>query len=482
MTATQSATASFSADVREEQDLLGSLAVPAEAYYGIQTLRAMNNFQLSDMPLSNYPKLIEALAMVKQAAASANHQLGHLESSRYNAIEQACQAIIAGQHHAQFVVDMIQGGAGTSTNMNANEVIANLGLEFLGRPKGDYQHLHPNNDVNMAQSTNDAYPTAIRLGLLLDHDILLQSLAELRDAFLAKSEEFATVLKMGRTQLQDAVPMTLGQEFNAFASSLSADLKLLEQQVPVLLREINLGVTAIGTGINTDPRYQQLAVEELARISGQPLTAAEDLIAATSDMSDFVQLSGMLKRLAVKLSKISNDLRLLSSGPRTGINEINLPARQPGSSIMPGKVNPVIPEADNQVAFEVIGNDLTLTMAAEAGQLQLNVMEPLITYKLFDSVRLLSRAMTMLREQCVEGITANEARCRAMMERSIGLVTALNPYIGYENSSRIAKQALETGRSVLELVREECLLEEEMLLDILKPEHMIAPRLVPLKG
>src|SRR5690554_385896 len=366
--------------------------------------------------------------------------------------------------------------------MNANELIANLGLEFLGHAKGEYQHLHPNNDVNMAQSTNDAYPTAIRLGLLLDHDILLQSLTELRDAFLAKSEEFATVLKMGRTQLQDAVPMTLGQEFNAFASSLSADLKLLEQQVPVLLREINLGGTAIGTGINTDPRYQQLAVEELARISGQPLTAAEDLIAATSDMSDFVQLLGMLKRLAVKLSKISNDLRLLSSGPRTGINEINLPARQPGSSIMPGKVNPVIPEAVNQVAFEVIGNDLTLTMAAEAGQLQLNVMEPLITYKLFDSVRLLSRAMIMLREQCVEGITANEAHCRALVEQSIGLVTALNPHIGYENATRIAQQALATNTGVLEIVRQECLLDEATLTAALHPDNMTAPCLTTLRS
>src|SRR5690554_4381104 len=278
MTATKSATASFSADVREEQDLLGSLAVPAEAYYGIQTLRAMNNFQLSDMPLSNYPKLIEALAMVKQAAASANHQLGHLESSRYNAIEQACQAIIAGQHHAQFVVDMIQGGAGTSTNMNANEVIANLGLEFLGRPKGDYQHLHPNNDVNMAQSTNDAYPTAIRLGLLLDHDILLQSLAELRDALTAKSEEFATVLKMGRTQLQDAVPMTLGQEFNAFASNLEEDLVRLRNLVPELMLEMNLGGTAIGTGINADPAYQALAVQALAKVSGLPIKASPDLV------------------------------------------------------------------------------------------------------------------------------------------------------------------------------------------------------------
>ncbi|HSH48442.1 MAG TPA: aspartate ammonia-lyase [Halomonas sp.] len=463
---------------REESDLLGDRNVPADAYYGIQTMRAMENFRLTDVPLSHYPPLVSALAMVKQAAAEANHHLDHLPSTRFKAISMACQAIINGQHHDQFVVDMIQGGAGTSTNMNANEVIANLGLELLGHAKGDYQHLHPNNDVNMAQSTNDAYPTAIRLGLLLGHDTLLDSLAALSSAFAAKGQEFAKVLKMGRTQLQDAVPMTLGQEFQAFATTLDEDLNRLTQQVPALLCEVNLGGTAIGTGINADPRYQQLAVERLAAISGQPLKPAQDLIEATSDMGDFVLVSGMLKRLAVKLSKICNDLRLLSSGPRTGFNEINLPARQPGSSIMPGKVNPVIPEAVNQVAFEVIGNDLALTLAAEGGQLQLNVMEPLITYKLFDSVRLLTRAMDMLREYCVDGITANEAHCRALVEHSIGLVTALNPYIGYDNATRIAQQALATDAEVLELVRQEGLLDEETLSDALHPDSMTAPRLV----
>lgn len=462
---------------REEQDLLGCLAVPRDAYYGIQTLRAVNNFHLSGIPLSHYPQLVTALAMVKQAAASTNHQLGYLDSTRFEAISHACQALIDGQYHDQFVVDMIQGGAGTSTNMNGNEVIANLGLEFLSHAKGDYQHLHPNNDVNMAQSTNDAYPTAIRLGLLLGHDTLLASLAGLCDAFSIKGQEFAGVLKMGRTQLQDAVPMTLGQEFQAFATTLTEDLERLEQLIPSLLREVNLGGTAIGTGINTDPRYQHLAVEKLAAISNHPLLPAHDLIEATSDMGDFVLISGMLKRLAVKLSKICNDLRLLSSGPRTGFNEINLPARQPGSSIMPGKVNPVIPEAVNQVAFEVIGNDLALTMAAEAGQLQLNVMEPLITFKLFDSVRLLTRAMDMLREHCVTGITANEAHCRMLVEQSIGLVTALNPLIGYESATRIARQALATGRGVLELVREEELLDEAILADALHPGNMTAPHL-----
>ncbi|GGM11508.1 aspartate ammonia-lyase [Pseudomonas asuensis] len=469
------------ASSRLEKDLLGTLEVPAEAYYGIQTLRAVNNFRLSGVTLSHYPKLVVALAMVKQAAAEANYRLGYLPGDKYEAIVMACTKIINGEYHDQFVVDMIQGGAGTSTNMNANEVIANVALEVLGHEKGEYKYLHPNNDVNMAQSTNDAYPTAIRLGLLLGHDTLLSSLEGLIESLSGKSVEFASVLKMGRTQLQDAVPMTLGQEFRAFATTLSEDLGKLKTIAPDLLTEVNLGGTAIGTGINADPGYQTLAVRSLAEISGQPLKPAADLIEATSDMGAFVLFSGMLKRLAVKLSKICNDLRLLSSGPRTGINEINLPARQPGSSIMPGKVNPVIPEAVNQVAFEVIGNDLALTLAAEGGQLQLNVMEPLIAYKIFDSIRLLKRAMDMLREHCIDGITANVDRCRELVEHSIGLVTALNPYIGYENSTRIARMALESGRGVLELVREENLLDEMTLADILRPENMIAPRLAPKK-
>ncbi|UXY52915.1 aspartate ammonia-lyase [Pseudomonas tohonis] len=473
---------SSAASFRVEKDLLGTLEVPADAYYGIQTLRAVQNFRLSGVPLSHYPKLVIALAMVKQAAADANRQLGHLDAEKHAAISEACARLIRGDFHNQFVVDMIQGGAGTSTNMNANEVIANIGLEAMGKQKGEYKYLHPNNDVNMAQSTNDAYPTAIRLGLLLGHDALLASLDSLIQAIAAKGVEFSHILKMGRTQLQDAVPMTLGQEFHAFATTLGEDLGRLRSLAPELLTEVNLGGTAIGTGINADPGYQHLAVERLAAISGQPLKPAADLIEATSDMGAFVLFSGMLKRTAVKLSKICNDLRLLSSGPRTGINEINLPARQPGSSIMPGKVNPVIPEAVNQVAFEVIGNDLALTLAAEGGQLQLNVMEPLIAYKIFDSIRLLQRAMDMLREHCIVGITANEAHCRALMENSIGLITALNPYIGYENSTRIAKEALVSGRGVLELVREEKLLDESMLADILRPENMIAPRLVPLKA
>ena len=439
---------SSAASFRTETDLLGALEVPAHAYYGIQTLRAVNNFRLSGVPISHYPKLVVGLAMVKQAAADANRELGHLSEAKHAAISEACARLIRGDYHEEFVVDMIQGGAGTSTNMNANEVIANIALEAMGHEKGEYQYLHPNDDVNMAQSTNDAYPTAIRLGLLLGHDALLASLDSLIQAFAAKGKEFDHVLKMGRTQLQDAVPMTLGQEFRAFATTMGEDLARLKTLAPELLTEVNLGGTAIGTGINADPRYQALAVQRLALISGQPLVPAADLIEATSDMGAFVLFSGMLKRTAVKLSKICNDLRLLSSGPRTGINEINLPARQPGSSIMPGKVNPVIPEAVNQVAFQVIGNDLALTMAAEGGQLQLNVMEPLIAFKILDSIRLLQRAMDMLREHCIVGITANAAHCQHLVEHSIGLVTALNPYIGYDRAAQIAKTAHHEGLSL----------------------------------
>lgn len=462
-------------EFRREHDLLGELDVPGDVYYGIQTLRAVRNFKLSGVTLAHYPRLITALAMVKQAAAEANHELGELDDQRYAAIRHACQQLINGDYHDQFVVDMIQGGAGTSTNMNANEVIANLGLEYLGHAKGDYTSLHPNNHVNMSQSTNDAYPSAIRLGLLLSQHDLLHSLKALCDSLTAKAAEFGGVIKMGRTQLQDAVPMTLGQEFHAFATTLAEDLGRLERNAPELFAEVNLGGTAIGTGINASPGYQQRAVEALARLSGQPLVPAADLVEATWDMGAFVMFSGSLKRLAVKLSKICNDLRLLSSGPRTGLNEINLPPRQPGSSIMPGKVNPVIPEAVNQVAFEVIGNDTSVTMAAEAGQLQLNVMEPLIAYKLFDSVRSLGRAMDMLRVDCIDGITANADHCRHQVEHSIGLITALNPYIGYENATRIAQRALHENRSVLELVKEEQLIGDTELARILSPENMINP-------
>lgn len=462
-------------DRRREKDLLGEAWVPTEAYFGIQTQRARDNFDLSGIPLSHFPQLVDALAMVKLACAKANHTLGLLDDTKTAAISGAVEQILAGQHHEQFVVDMIQGGAGTSTNMNANEVIANLGLELLGHVKGEYSRLHPNNDVNMSQSTNDAYPTAVRLAILLKHGDLVKALASLRDAFGAKGEEFSDIIKMGRTQLQDAVPMTLGQEFQSFASTLTEDIDRIAG-LSELLKEINLGGTAIGTGINTDPEYARLAVGHLSELSGFEFKRASDLVEASSDMGAFVLFSGMLKRLAVKLSKISNDLRMLSMGPRCGLAEINLPAQQPGSSIMPGKINPVIPEAMNQVAYQVIGNDLALTMGAEAGQLQLNAMEPLIAYNVLESIRMLTQAMGMLKNRCVRGITANQDRCQELVDQSIGIITAVVPYIGYENSTRIAKAALESGRGVLELIREEQLMTEEALNEVLKPSNMIQPQ------
>ena len=461
---------------RVEEDLLGFLEVPAEAYYGIQTLRSINNFKLSTITLSKYNNFIIALAMVKKAAAKTNLDLGDLDEKKYQAISYACQRIIDGDFHDQFLVDMIQGGAGTSTNMNANEVIANIALEHLGFNKGEYNKIHPNNDVNKSQSTNDVYPTAIRLGILLDYKKLVDSINNLSSEFLNKSKEFDNYIKMGRTQLQDAVPMTLGQEFHAFSTILKEDYFLFNQLIPGLFTVVNLGGTAIGTGINTNPDYRNLAINNLSAISGFPIRSAMDLVAATSDMGDFVLLSGMLKRLALKLSKICNDLRLLSSGPRTGLNEINLPARQPGSSIMPGKVNPVIPEAVNQIAFEISGNDVAISMAAEAAQLQLNAMEPLIAFKLFDSMRLLGSAMDMLRQLCIKDITANQQHCSNLVHQSIGLVTILNPYIGYQKATQIAKDSLALNKNVCDLVRESQLLDEELLNDILSPRNMIAPR------
>jgi len=460
---------------RREHDLLGERQVPAEAYYGIQTLRGVENYDITGIPLAHYPQFIRALAMVKKAAAKANHKLGDLPKDIADAIGVACDEIIAGNLHNQFVVDMIQGGAGTSTNMNANEVIANRALEILGRSRGEYEVIHPNNHVNLSQSTNDVYPTAIRLAIVLSHEPLTQAISELAYELKQKAVEFSDVIKMGRTQLQDAVPMTLGQEFDAFRMTVKEDIQRIRNAVD-LFKEINLGATAIGTGITAKPEYSSLAIEELVRISGVELVPAANLVEATSDMGAFVLFSGVLKRVAVKISKLCNDLRLLSSGPRTGFNEINLPPMAPGSSIMPGKVNPVIPEVVNQVAFQVIGNDLTVTMGAEAGQLQLNVMEPVIAFNIFQSLKMLTQAINTLTRRCIQGITANRERCRQLVEHSIGLVTALNPYIGYENSTRIAKKALETNRSVAELVLEERLLSREQLEDILKPERMTSPR------
>lgn len=458
---------------RTEKDLLGAKEVPDQFYFGIQTLRAIENFKLSHSQISHHSNFIKALAMVKQACAEANHKLGLLNDEKYQSIVYACEQLIAGKFHNQFPIDMLQGGAGTSTNMNANEVIANIALEYMGQVKGAYQYLHPNNDVNMSQSTNDVYPTAIRLALLLDVDQLDIHFKSLISCFKAKGSEFADVLKMGRTQLQDAVPMTLGQEFNAFAVTLEKDLDRINSIVPDSLNYMNLGGTAIGTGITTAANYASLAVASLANISGKPIKSAPDLIEATSDMGDFVLLSSLLKRTAIKLSKIANDLRLLSSGPRTGLSEINLEPRQPGSSIMPGKVNPVIPEAVNISAFQIIANDLAITFASEAGQLQLNAMEPLIAVKLFESIDLMSKAMQMFETKCIRTITANAEQCRSYVENSIGIVTALNPYLGYETTTRIAKTAAETGQSVVELIRLENLLPDDVLAKVLSVEYMV---------
>ena len=461
-----------STNMREEKDLLGTAMVPKDALYGIQTQRALENFDLGGEPLSNFPELVQALALVKQACALANEDLGLISKEKLESIVAVTDEIASGEHHQAFVVEMIQGGAGTSTNMNANEVIANLGLLHMGHESGDYKFLHPNDDINRSQSTNDAYPTAVRLAILQSHHKLVNALTSLKNALLVKSEEFSGVIKMARTQLQDAVPMTLGQEFKAFASTLGEDIDRISE-LSQLLTEINLGGTAVGTGLNAHSSFGQKSTDHLAKISGYPFVQASDLIEATSDMGAFVLFSSMLKRLAVKLSKICNDLRLLSMGPYAGPNEINLPERQPGSSIMPGKVNPVIPEAVSQVAYRIIGHDMSITMAAEAGQLQLNAMEPLITYCVLDSIEYLTKAMIMLETRCIVGITANEEHCRNMVNNSIGVITAINPYIGYENASRIAKKALATNQNVIELVREEALMTDDQLDEVLKPENMI---------
>lgn len=463
-------------NTRTEKDLLGYKEIPAHCYYGIQTLRALENFNLSPNKLSQFPVFINALAMVKSACAHANFKLNKLDENKNNAIQYACQQIIDYKYHDQFPIDMIQGGAGTSTNMNINEVLANIGLEYLDYLKGDYQYLHPNNDINMSQSTNDVYPTAIKIGLIAAIDQLNTPFLNLIQSFKYKSDEFSHILKMGRTQLQDAVPMTLGQEFGAFATTLQNDLNKLNQIMPDALSVVNLGGTAIGTGINTEAKYREYAIASLSEIMQRKISSAPDLIEATSDMGDFVLLSSLLKRTATKLSKIANDLRLLSSGPRTGINEIHLEPRQPGSSIMPGKVNPVIPEAMNLVCYQVIANDLAITLAAEAGQLQLNAMEPLIAFKLFESIDLLSKAMQMFQHKCIENIRANAKHCQANVENSIGIITALNPYLGYETTTRIAKQANESGQSVLTLIKAENLLSDQILADVLAINNMVQPK------
>ena len=459
---------------RNESDLLGTLQVPANAYYGVQTQRAIDNFKISGQHLSSYPHFIAALGMVKKAAAKTNYELGMLDEQLYLKIAETCDELVAGKLHGEFPIDMIQGGAGTSVNMNANEVIANRVLEKLGKEKGDYQFCSPNDHINLSQSTNDAYPTSIKIALLNMNIELVEKLKKIVAAFREKGKEFSNVIKMGRTQLQDAVPMTLGQEFEAYAANLEEDISKLNANANLFV-EINMGATAIGTGLNAPVGYAELCAKNLAQISGFPIVSAPNLVEATPDTGSYVIYSSAMKRLAVKLSKICNDLRLLSSGPRAGFFEINLPPMQPGSSIMPGKVNPVIPEVVNQVCYKVIGNDLTVTFASEAGQLQLNVMEPVLSHAIMESNIFLGNAIDTLREKCIKGITANKDVCRNMVKNSIGIVTALNPYIGYKNSTEIAKEALETGKSVYDLVLEKGVLSQEKLDEILDPANMLNP-------
>jgi aspartate ammonia-lyase len=461
-------------DHRIEHDFLGEKQIPAQAYWGVHTARAVENFPISGTPVSAMPELVRAFGYVKKATAKANLQLGVLDEKRAFAIMGACEKLIDGQFHDQFVVDVIQGGAGTSTNMNANEVIANLALERMGFEKGRYDVLHPNDHVNASQSTNDVYPTAVRLSLWFGIHRLLDSMAFLRAGFEAKAEEFKDILKIGRTQLQDAVPMTLGQEFSTYAVMMGEDEQRL-REARALIQEINLGATAIGTGINAPAGYADLACQYLAEVSGIPVIKSPNLVEATQDTGAFVQLSGVLKRVATKLSKTCNDLRLLSSGPQAGFGDIKLPPRQAGSSIMPGKVNPVIPEVMNQVAFEVIGNDMTVTMASEAGQLQLNAFEPIMGWSLFKSIQHLSNACLTLQANCVAGIEANHELLARRVRESVTLVTALNPIIGYEKAALIAKTAIATGAPIDQVAESLGIMTRQQIEALLVPEKLTQP-------
>lgn len=461
-------------ETRVESDLLGSREIPAKALYGVQTLRGLENFPISKFHLNEYPLFINGLAITKMAAAQANHELGLLTDEQTNGIVVACQEILDGKHHEHFPVDMIQGGAGTTTNMNANEVIANRALEIMGHNRGEYQYCSPNDHVNCAQSTNDAYPTAIHIGLYYSHQNLLPHLQMLIDSFDKKGDEFADIIKMGRTQLEDAVPMTLGQTFHGFASILRDEIKHLNEAAADFLT-VNMGATAIGTGICAEPGYAEKCVNALVKITNLPFVLSGDLVGATSDTYCMVGYAAALKRVAVKMNKICNDLRLLASGPRCGLGEFNLPAMQPGSSIMPGKVNPVIPEVMNQICYKVIGNELCVTMAGEAAQMELNAMEPVMAQCCFESIDLMVNGMDTLRTRCVDGIIANKEHCISNVHNSIGVVTALNPVIGYKNSTKIAKEAMATGRSVYDLVLEHDILSKEDLDTILSPENMIKP-------
>jgi aspartate ammonia-lyase len=469
----------LSGKTRMEHDLLGDKAVPVEALFGVQTLRCVENFNISNNHLCDYPEFIKAFGIVKMGAILANHGLKLVSDEVKDAVVAACQELIEGKHLEHFPIDMIQGGAGTSANMNANEVIANRALEIMGKQRGEYKFCHPNDHVNMAQSTNDAYPSAMHLGIYFIHQEVKNNLKQLIKAFDKKAASFAKVIKMGRTQLQDAVPMTLGQSFGAFADAMRHELDRLDKAAEEFL-VINMGATAIGTGITAEPGYAESCTKHIKKISKLNITLAENLVEATHDTSCMVAYSSALKHIAIRLSKICNDLRLMSSGPRTGIQEINLPPKQPGSSIMPGKVNPVIPEVVNQVCFKVIGNDMTITMASEAAQLELNVMEPVLVESLVESAQWLSSAFTTLRVECVEGITANEKHCKELVENSIGIVTALKPYIGYANCTEVAKEAQKTGGSVYDLILKRNLLTKEQLDKILDPKNMIKPTMVEL--
>lgn len=460
---------------RTEKDLLGEKQIPADAYYGVQTARALENFQVSGVTTKFYPDYVRAFAMVKLAAARANNEVGRLSNEKLSAIEKACQAVIDGKYHDQFLVDLYQGGAGTSANMNANEVLANIALELSGHKKGEYKFIEPHDDLNMGQSTNDVYPTAIHVALLLHNDKVVKEARELSASFHKKGEEFKNIVKMGRTEGQDAVPMTLGQEFHGFGNQLDAAIDALVKSEAYLYEE-NMGATAIGTGITASPGYAEKCAVHLAKITGKPMHLSKDLVAATSSMQAFVMYSSALKNLAVTLSKISSDLIFLASGPRTGIFEINLPALQPGSSIMPGKVNPVMAELMNEVCFKAIGNDVTVTLASQDGLLQLNAYEPVVAIAIMESQGLFFKTMPLFRTNCIDGITANEDVLKNYMNRSVGIVTALNPVLGYEKTTELAKEALETGKGILELIREKKLLTEAQIKELLDPAKMTGPK------
>ncbi|HEY4010405.1 MAG TPA: aspartate ammonia-lyase [Acidobacteriaceae bacterium] len=467
----QQATQSSTANTRTEKDLLGEKQVPADAYYGVQTMRALENFQLSGVAINHYPGFVEAWAYVKLAAAQANYDVGAMKKDRLDAIEKACNAVLAGKYHDQFQVDWYQGGAGTSTNMNANEVLANIGLELTGHKKGEYQYLEPHDDLNMSQSTNDSYPTAIKVALILRNEKLVEELQMLANSFRAKGKQYLMVVKIGRTELQDAVPMTVGQEFYAYASALESQIQLLKDAEKPLYVE-NMGATAIGTGINVPKGYDQKFAEHLSKLLNKPIVAAPDMIAATWDQQGFVDYSSALKSLAVKLSKIASDLILLTTGPRAGLNEMDLPAIQPGSSIMPGKVNPVVPEVLNLVTFRVIGNDLVVTLAAHSGQLQLNAYEPVEGLAMIESQSLLYNTSKLVRTRCVDGIVVDEKQLQHDLETTVGIVTALNPIIGYEKTSELAQEAYSSGKGIIEIIREQHILTEDQIKELLDPAKL----------